>query len=78
MKTAEEYLLEQFGCAKKTQLMTEHFIGLTVINGVLEVMQAYAREACREQREICAAQFNEMVDSHNHNKVKNAPEPKMI
>lgn len=44
VKTAEEILLSKFNCKKKYDLMTQHFIGLTVINGFLEAMEEYAAQ----------------------------------
>lgn len=67
MKTAEEYLALFEAHPNEPDLYHKAY--------VLTAMRAYAFEACREQREICASLFNPIVDSHNHNKIKNAPEP---
>jgi hypothetical protein len=50
-KTAEETLIAAFGCAKKYDLMTEHFIGLTVINTVLKAMDTHASQQCSSLKE---------------------------
>ena len=45
------------------------------------VAELLAKEACREQREICAAHYNHYTKDTDLSilfKIKNAPEPKMI
>lgn len=46
-----------------------------------EVVKMYAKEVCKEQREICTAQYNHYTSDLSIGilgRIKNAPEPKMI
>lgn len=79
MKTPDE-LIDKFwkGVPEKERVYSSVLIA--------EVARAYAREACREQREICANDYYKQARADYEIKhtlkmqeaIKNAPEPKMI
>jgi hypothetical protein len=80
MKTAEEYLqaecpvFEPLFADKATKAMAQD---------IIKAMQAYAREACREQREICRSKYDHYQPVGEHylsvqDRIKNAPEPTML
>jgi hypothetical protein len=73
MKTAEEYLALFEAHPNEPDLYHKAY--------VLTAMQAFAREACREQREICAEEYTYAAPytmAKIELSIKNAPEPKMI
>lgn len=57
MKSKEEIILEAFGVSKKYELMTEHFIGLSIIPMIEKAMQAYARQALDAAAEDIGEEF---------------------
>lgn len=80
MKTPDEYL-DQYGIDEKG---TDSFFYEQAVNAI----RAAVKDACREQREICAAHAK-MGDTYlprtdevqyyiDKESIKNAPEPKMI
>jgi len=43
---------------------------------IAEIAKSYAREACKEQRDICAAHYNHFSGSYDHTAhIENAPLP---
>lgn len=70
MKAAEECLNKAW---PELKVLTETH------KRVIEAMKEYAREACKEQREICAAHYNHYTDNNNDvtDQILTAPEPEL-
>lgn len=86
MKTIDEYITAITLDKANLQYISDNL----VINGSLLVslrkaMQDYAKECCKEQREICAEHAeihypasNNLNPTVDRGSIKNAPEPTMI
>jgi hypothetical protein len=81
MKTAEEYIESITLDKANLQYIADNL----VINGSLLVslrkaMQGYAKECCKEQRDICASVYNHSTVNFSNrtiSEIKNAPEPEV-
>lgn len=84
MKTVDEYIKD----IPLDRANLEHIAEFKVINGTLlsglrEVFRAAMRDACKEQREICAGKVSEWVTKFEDFReaeevINNAPEPTML
>jgi hypothetical protein len=76
MKTLQECkdeVANKYGIAKFE--MAKVFRSQSYEKMLDEAAKLYASEACREQREICAAHYNHGFEGSVYEGIKNAPEP---